>query len=352
MANSTDPRALPQLAEGLSAVAVFLEAKPAGQAAATLSLATTKPQPAYALHQLARGLSAVAARLEAKEAAAVCGPAAATLGQTMTKMRDPPSLQELAQGLSAVAARMEPKEAAAACAPAAATLSRALTTTEDPVALVGLARGLSALAARIEPKEAAAVCAPAVATLSQVMTKTTRMTIDNLTLERVGLPQLAQALSALAARMGPEKVREAAANLSQAMSKAMAPSDLQELAQALSAVLLRDHSSQNGSRRCRLIGAAGALSDPGALLIAPALLQPALEPPPPPLPAQTLVDLLKQPFCVGEARRLVLGQLARHYQRPFTDQWELVRFAKEQPRGLDLLTPPQWPGRDSRNQEP
>jgi hypothetical protein len=56
-----------------------------------------------------------------------------------------------------------------------------------------------------------------------------------------------------------------------------------------------------------------------------------------------LVDLLKQPFCVGEARRLVLGQLARHYQRPFADQWDFVRFAEEQKLPLDLHTPPQRP---------
>jgi hypothetical protein len=53
-----------------------------------------------------------------------------------------------------------------------------------------------------------------------------------------------------------------------------------------------------------------------------------------------LVDLLKQPLCVGEARRLVLDQLQRHYQRPFADQWDFVRFAQEQNLGLDLKTPP------------
>jgi hypothetical protein len=58
------------------------------------------------------------------------------------------------------------------------------------------------------------------------------------------------------------------------------------------------------------------------------------------LPAPTLVDLLKQPFCVGEARRLVLDQLQRHYRRPFADQWEFVRFATEHNLGLDLTTPP------------
>jgi hypothetical protein len=54
-----------------------------------------------------------------------------------------------------------------------------------------------------------------------------------------------------------------------------------------------------------------------------------------------LVDLLKQPCCVSEARRLVLDQLQRHYQRPFADQWDFVRFAKEHNLGLDLTTPPQ-----------
>jgi hypothetical protein len=40
----------------------------------------------------------------------------------------------------------------------------------------------------------------------------------------------------------------------------------------------------------------------------------------------------------------VLAQLTRHYQRPFADQWDFVRFAQEQQLGLDLLTPSQRPG--------
>jgi hypothetical protein len=62
---------------------------------------------------------------------------------------------------------------------------------------------------------------------------------------------------------------------------------------------------------------------------------------PEPLPPQALVDLLKHPLCVGEARRLVLDQLQRHYKRPFTDQWDFVHFAEENNLGLDLTSPPQ-----------
>jgi hypothetical protein len=77
--------------------------------------------------------------------------------------------------------------------------------------------------------------------------------------------------------------------------------------------------------------------------VAPALLEPAMQPLPPPLPAQTLVDLLKHPFCVGRARRVVLDQLSRHYNRSFADQWDFVRFASEQKLGLDLTSPPRRP---------
>ena len=58
------------------------------------------------------------------------------------------------------------------------------------------------------------------------------------------------------------------------------------------------------------------------------------------LPRQTLVDLLKHSLCVGEARHRVLDRLARHYHRPFADQWDLVDYVHQQQLGLDLTTPP------------
>jgi hypothetical protein len=46
------------------------------------------------------------------------------------------------------------------------------------------------------------------------------------------------------------------------------------------------------------------------------------------LPPQTLVEPLKHPFCVGEVRHLVLDQFARHYHRPFADQWDFVDYVQ------------------------
>jgi hypothetical protein len=77
--------------------------------------------------------------------------------------------------------------------------------------------------------------------------------------------------------------------------------------------------------------------------VAPAILGPALEPLPGPLPTPELVELLKQPTCTGQARRAILDQLEIAYGRPFADQWAFVRFAQEQHLDLDLTSPPQRP---------
>src|SRR5205823_4530840 len=111
-----------------------------------------------------------------------------------------------------------------------------------------------------EPKEAAVVCGQAAATLTGAMSKAT---------DPYALKALAGGLRAVAARLEPEEAAvvcgQAAAALTRAMSKTADASALRSLAEGLSAAVRREPS---------------------------------------PLPAQTLVDLLKQPCCVGEARRV------------------------------------------------
>jgi hypothetical protein len=319
MTETRDAIALRSLAQGLTAVAGRLGPKEAKETATTLSQVMTKTTHPLALRPLAEALLAVASRMEAKVAAA-------TLSQAMTKTRDPSLLQLLAQGLTAVAGRLGPKEAKET----ATTLSQVMTKTTHPLALRPLAEALLAVANRMEVKEAATVRGQATATLLQAITKTT---------PEGELHSLAKVLSAVAGRMEAKEAGEAAATLCQAFTKTTDHNALQALAQTLSAVFHSEYSGRNARQRYRLIGAIGMLTGPESLLLAPALFHAPL----PPLPAQTLVDLLKQPFCVGEVRRLVLEQLARHYQRPFANQWEFVRFAHEQKLDLDLLTPPQRP---------
>jgi hypothetical protein len=124
------------------------------------------------------------------------------------------------------------------------------------------------------------------------------------------------------------------------MSRTTDPNDLQSLAQGLSAVLAHEDSTTARRRVLSVTATVAGLAGPGLPFTAHPAAQPALQPVPLPLPPQTLVDLLKHPFCVGEPRRLVLDQLSRHYHRPFADQWDFVDYVQQQELGLDLATPP------------
>jgi hypothetical protein len=136
------------LAQGLSALAVRLEAKEAAEVAATLAEAMRKTTDPTALQSVALVLSAVSGRLEPKEAAA-------TLTQAMSKMTDLSAWAALQQALSAVLVRLDPKEAAQVWGQAAAALIQALALLKnsDPNAWQSLAQNLSAMLARELPPQ-------------------------------------------------------------------------------------------------------------------------------------------------------------------------------------------------------
>jgi hypothetical protein len=221
------------------------------------------------------------------------GKGATTLIQTMTTTKDAQALRALSEGLSMVAARLEPGKPAESCAQAAANLIQAMTTIKDAVGLYYLSLGLSAVAARMEPGRAAETCAQASATLTRAM---------NSTGEKVALARVPEGLSALLAGV--------------------------------------DHPEQ-GRRAVALTGAFGCAADGYAPLACLPLLRPALEPLPCRLSTPQLVELLKQPLFVNEARRIVLDHLGQRYGRRFADLWEFVAWAREHEPNLDLTTPPQ-----------
>jgi hypothetical protein len=307
-----DPVALPWLREDLSAVAQRLDAKDAAQLANTLLQAMRHAEDPTSLSLL----PAVADRLDAKDAGAV----ATALVEAMTDPKRPITLRQgLAQGLKAVATHMEPKDAARA----ATTLAQAMKDTDNRLTLDSLSTGLSSLAAGMEPKHA-------VILLMQVMEDTQDSAVPA-ALTR--LPSLAEGLSAAAARLEPGDAAHVATTLVRAISQARTPERRGQFADGLVAVLTRD--AQSGQRQ------AGATTVTTRTPFG--LAQEPLPPLPPPLPARDLVDLLKHPLSVGKARRIVLDQLSRHYERSFADVWEFVDSAEQQRLGLDLTTPPRRP---------
>jgi hypothetical protein len=331
MTKTTDPNDLRSLAQGLTAVAARLDAKEAArvsaEAAATLTRAMTKTDNHYALGRLAQCLLAVAARLDAKEAARVSAEAAATLTRAMTKTTDPNDLRSLAQGLTAVAARLDAEDAARVSAEVAATLTRAMTIPINDITIQILARGLAAVVARLEPKDAAR----AFATLAQAVSKMN------------GPVNRAAALESLSAVAAALDGADTAAMLMQEMTQTNDYNALPYLTQGLSAVLQRETSD----RRLQRVYGASSLVGLGAstMVLAPttALPHPAAQPSREALPTPVLVELLKHPLCVGEARHAVLDVLGTRYGRTFADVWEFVRYAEEQKLGLDFTTPPRRP---------
>jgi hypothetical protein len=157
------------------------------------------------------------------------------------------------------------------------------------------------------------------------------------TAEPYSLYLLSLGLAAVASHLEPEGAAPAAFALIRAMAGSNNTYTLPKLARSLAAIL-------TGGARTLPVRVAGLVGGVAASdrqpPLAPAALALALEPPRCPLSTQELVELLKHPLCVGQARRVVLEQLENRYRRPFADHWEFVRFAQQQNLGLDFTTPP------------
>jgi hypothetical protein len=253
----------------------------------------------------------VADRINPKDAARHCSQAAATLIQAMQNRENLWALPKLAQGLLAVATSLEPKDTAAMLTNA----MRVRAEWPDPAALQPLAQGLAAVAARMEPKDADRLRSETAATVAQVIS---------------GLIQF------MAKTKFPYVDKGTGFQMRMARNEEL-------LAQGLSALLTRVDPPESSRRLAVVIGLVGSLGGTGNPLVAFATLGPALEPLPCSLSTPELVNLLKQPTCIGLARRVILDQLQNRYRRLFNDQWAFVRFAQEQNLGLDFTTPPHPP---------
>jgi hypothetical protein len=308
MSRSPDPNALKPLALGMKNLVDRLGPTEAAQAASALIQALRVPGNPLTVSTLTEALEAVAARMDAKEAAQAV--------VTVTGALNAP----LSSGLVALTARLEPKEAVG-------ILTHNLSKATDPAVLKTLVRGLAAVGARVEVTEA-------VALLTQAMTGTTNPDTAAL---------LAQGLAVVVVNRETSDAADAAATLLQAMTRTTSPVALSSLSLGLAAILSRDPTTITGQRLGSLAAMLAVLATAESPLGTLALAGPVVTSPPPPLPVVDLVELLKNPFCVGPARRLVLEQLSRHYHRPFVDQWEFVDFVERNKLDLDLTTPPRRP---------
>jgi hypothetical protein len=161
---------------------------------------------------------------------------------------------------------------------------------------------------------------------------------------------LAQGLGAVSARLSPEDAAKytaaAARALTDAIAKTSDPKILRDLAQGLRAVSEeRLDPNEVGSRAVLLARGIGESMSPATRLPGLATLTQATQPLPSRVSTQQLVDLLKMPLCIGDARTVFLEMLGQRYHRTFADQWEFVEYAEKQLPGIDLKSPPKRPAK-------
>jgi serine/threonine protein kinase len=353
------------LSEGLAAVSHRLEPKEAKAAATALSAALSDAKDtSFSLSSMAKALAAVSPRLGTKEAALARRAAADALVVAMSNETEPTSLWHLEWGLEAVAARLAPKEAAEV----ADALASAMSKTASDAQRWYLAKGVT-ISGQRAPKEAAPAFARAAAVILPALSEATSgtrrgylaaalaaispglgasdaarardviLTLLNTT-DEITLACLAEGLAALSARLGPKEASAACSKAESALSAALCRTtkgdfEVQHLSDALVAVSrwLEPNEAGHAAGGAILLRMS-KIETPTSLELARVLA---------PLRPQLLVELLKHPLCVGDARRAVLAQLSRHYDRPFADQWDFVRYATDKNLDLDLLSPPRRP---------
>jgi hypothetical protein len=317
------------------------------------------PPPEAPSGQLARvfgrAVTGLAARLGPEEAATVAHKASGAL----TRTTDPPALAALCQVVTALASRLGADEAGKWSAAATQKLLDVIPKTTDPSALLCLGEAMATLTGRLVPEEASKASADAARMLLASSPKIARFgggiggglgeweesESPDAQLQRTLVP-FSQAMAALATGLGPEEAATSARKFLDVMAKTTELSTLNSLSKTVEALARRLRPEDEAKVLAALAQTlldARALQVPGRSSLSRASgpgLDQTVEALAARLSTQALVDLLKQPTCVGPARRLVLGQLGRRLDREFEDLWEFVAWAREHQPGLDLTSPP------------
>jgi hypothetical protein len=302
-AREREPGQLSALLDAVTALTARMPPEPgrkvAGDAALRLLDALPKVFSPSALHALpGRGVEEFAKRLGPEEAAAV-RKALDALGKAVD--RDTPPV--FAAVVAALAARLEAKDAAAA----GRKLLDRMARPADPYILAACAAAVAALAGRMDKDEARKVAAQAAARLLDPLAKEANS---------FGVYSLCSRLAMLARWLRPEDAAAAAKGVLNVIAKATDPGGLAALADAVTALADRMPAEEG-----RKVAAAAVVR----------LLNGVARAPFPPTrlewldtvlargdwhSTEDLVEVLKQPTCVGPARVAVLRELRRRIGPP------------------------------------
>lgn len=350
MSLTKDPLALQRLATGLSALSQKLKPEEAEQwrvQASEIILALMNPaSPPDTQQNLVEGLVALLDPEHSPRLTAMAGRAAEILSESIRRRRARiPADDAMVAQLALVARRMKPEDGAA-------TLLKTYAKAGIPNGRRMVMKSLMEIADRMRPADRDKIVQSAAGIL--------RREIRSLSLDPqnpqgpVPVPDL-ELVQIVAARMEPKESAAlcylTASCWTQALTqdpqlrwlRAPQKGDKDRFRQFLASV---DRTTRD-RRAIPVAHTLGALTAPTLAPIASVALAPAMEKLPCRLETQQLLELLKQPTCLGHPRHVVLRYLGEKHQGWFHNRWYFERHAKqtgiEKELHLDFLTPPQRP---------
>jgi hypothetical protein len=267
------------------------------------------------------------------DAAKVAGPAATSLANTLESTTDTDlyRLSRLGNALGALAARMNPADAAKLVGRGATVLVDRLENTKETEAfsLDNLGATLAALSAPMNPTDAAEVAGRAATVLAKTLVDLAKQKENPNSNDSIAMARLGYALGALAAPMNPTDAASVAGRVAMALEHRQG-TDSQTLA-SLGGVLADLAAKISAARQTQLFGlsnvllrefsppdeATGVIRERETVATVSRLLN-----------AKELVEVLKWPFCLGEAQKLVLAELEKKAGRTFGGSiWKVVEQA-------------------------
>jgi hypothetical protein len=350
-----------------------------GAAADVLLEALGKARDAHEIAELASELAYVIPHLSPNRALEVGEGTTTRLLTVLEKTGDDLSASGAAAGLAAVVPRLPPERRAEVSRKAADLLLVALANARAWDNRGEVARGLATVAPWVSPERRAEVIRKAADVLLAALRQRDHSSdrvfarIRAEVVVRVTNGAMGSGLTAIAQQLPADQKAEVLQRATDLLlgylGKGSTEEDHQDVVLGLGlfaewvpadrreAALLLTLNRSLKPQQLRFVsnGCASGLSEDGiyqrhhapelATLTGVTSLHPDVLPKPRPLSPQKLVDLLKHPFCVKEARRAVLDALEFTYDRKFADLWEFVAFAEKEHPELDLLTPPKRPAK-------
>jgi serine/threonine protein kinase len=326
-ATKTDSFSLDALSQAVAALAGKLPSNKVAKLADRIVELSRKATDLRALEALSRTFASLSDKLPAELAGTLAARLAGRIAELSDKTTDPRTLLTLARALAALDGKLPVDQARKMAATLARTLIDPSGETSGPESLYALSQVFAVLASKLPADKARTQAAK----LNRRMVKLSDETTDPSSLRYLSL-----ALVNLAAQLPADHAGQQTTKLSgrivELLDKTTDPDSLGHLSMASAALVSKRDESQRASLVLRLARLShqdrtsqGGLNGLDRLL--------------PLIGSQQIVEVLKQPSCVGTTRSAMLKHLGERYKRSSSDVWELVEYLKQHDPNLDLDGP-------------